>query len=100
MVAYGGVDLDNYEKSVKMKLEKLGFPNLVENMIGYVGLFKTMGMEKGINTMILALKSLSKNEIMIFIGGKKDEIAEYQKMARKNEGLLERCIFEERKVFQ
>jgi len=99
LVAYGGVDLDNYEKISKDEArKKLGLP-IGGEMIGYVGLFKTMGMEKGINTMILALKSLSKNEIMIFIGGKKDEIAEYQKMA-KNEGLLERCIFEERKAFQ
>ena len=99
LVAYGGVDLDNYKNISKEEArKKLGLPTNGE-MIGYVGLFKTMGMEKGISAMILALKNLSKNEIMLFIGGKKDEIAGYQKMA-KNEGLLERCVFEERKNFQ
>ena len=99
MVAYGGVDIDNYRCVDKNEARKtLNLP-ADKNIIGYVGLFKTMGMEKGINTMIESLKNLNENEIMIFIGGKDEEIKEYKKIAKEN-GVLERCIFEGRKDFK
>ena len=98
LVAYGGVDLDNYKKIDKNEARKILNLPIDKNIISYVGLFKTMSMEKGINTMILALKNLSKNEIMLFIGGKNEEIKEYKKLAKEN-GVLDRCIFEGRKDF-
>ena len=99
LVAYGGVDIDNYRCVDKNEARKtLNLP-ADKNIIGYVGLFKTMGMEKGINTMIESLKNLNENEIMIFIGGKDEEIKEYKKIAKEN-GVLERCIFEGRKDFK
>ena len=98
LVAYGGVDLDNYKKIDKNEARKILNLPIDKNIISYVGLFKTMSMEKGINTMILALKNLNKNEIMLFIGGKNEEIKEYKKLAKEN-GVLDRCIFEGRKDF-
>lgn len=98
-VAYGGVNLDAYKNIGKDEARKrLNLPN-DRVLIGYVGLFKTMGMEKGINTMIESLKNLSDNAIMVFIGGKDEEVAEYKKLAQEN-GVLDRCIFEGRKDFK
>ncbi len=99
MVAYGGVDIDNYKNIDKNEARKILNLPTDKNIVGYVGLFKTMGMEKGIGTMIESLKNLSENEIMVFIGGKNEEITEYKKRAQKN-GVLERCIFEGRKGFK
>jgi len=99
LIAYGGVNPDNYKNIDKNEARKILNLPIDKNIVGYVGLFKTMGMEKGINTMIESLKSLSENEIMVFIGGKNEEIAEYKKGAQEN-GVLERCIFEDRKDFQ
>lgn len=97
-VAYGGVNLDAYKNIGKDEARKrLNLPN-DRVLIGYVGLFKTMGMEKGINTMIESLKNLSDNAIMVFIGGKDKEILEYKKRAEEM-GVLKRCVFEGRKNF-
>ena len=99
MVVYGGVDIDNYRHIDKNEARKILNLPADKNIVGYVGLFKTMGMEKGISAMIESLKNLSENEIMIFIGGKDEEIREYKKLAQEN-GVLERCIFEGRKDFK
>ena len=99
LVAYGGVDLDNYKNIDKNEARKILNLPVDKNIVGYVGLFKTMGMEKGINTMILSLKNLSEKVIMVFIGGKDEEITEYKKLAFEN-GVLEKCIFEGRKDFK
>ena len=99
LAAYGGVDLDNYEKIDKNKTRKILNLPLDKNVVGYVGFFKTMGMEKGIVTMIKSLVFLDENVLMVFVGGKKEEILEYKKIANEN-GVLKRCFFEERKNFQ
>ena len=99
LVAYGGIDLDNYKSINKNEArKKLNLP-IDKKIIGYVGLFKTMGMEKGIGVMIEALKNINDNAIMIFVGGKDEEIAEYKRIA-KEKGVLEKCFFEGRKNFQ
>lgn len=99
LVAYGGIDMDKYKNIDKNEARKILNLPLGKNIVGYVGLFKTMGMEKGINTMIQSLKNSSEDVIMVFIGGKNEEIAEYKKLAREN-GVLDRCIFEGRKDFK
>jgi len=55
-----------------------------------------MGMEKGIAAMIKSLKFMDKNTLMLFVGGRPDEISEYKKLAGQ-EGVLNSCLFEERK---
>ena len=80
--------MDNYKNIDKNEARKILNLPVDKNIVGYVGLFKTMGMEKGINTMILSLKNLSEKVIMVFIGGKDEEITEYKKLAFEN-GVLE-----------
>lgn len=90
---YGGVDLDGYVSPgnpVALK-KQLGLP-FDKTLVGYVGLFKTMGMEKGLKTMIEAVTKLDMNKIMVFVGGKEEEIMEYKHYAVKF-GVAERCIF-------
>ena len=98
-VAYGGIDLDNYKNIDKSEAKRILKLPLNKKIISYIGLFKTMGMEKGINTMILALKNLSEDVIMAFIGGKDEEILEYKILAKEN-GVLGRCVFEGLKDFK
>lgn len=90
---YGGVAVDKYKRHInKIKLrEKLHLPK-DKKLIGYIGLFTTMGMEKGISTMIDALKYLPPDNIMVFIGGKLNEIEKYQTYAKSKE-VSDRCFF-------
>lgn len=90
---YGGVALENYKSPVsKIELrKKLGLPQ-EKILIGYVGLFTTMSLEKGISTMIDSLRELDDNYIMVFVGGKKDEIERYKKYAN-SKNVSNRCIF-------
>lgn len=98
-VVYGGIDLENYPFLEKMTTRQMvSFP-LDKKIIGYVGFFKTMGMEKGIRTMIDALKLLSSDYIMAFIGGTTEEIEEYNLYAQ-TQGVANRCIFIGRQSFK
>jgi len=80
LTAYGGVDLslfkvDESREDLRRRLE------LPEKsfLVGYIGLYKTMGLPKGIDTMIDATALLQgKNITMVFVGGKPDEITEYK----------------------
>jgi SAM-dependent methyltransferase len=92
-VIYGAVDTKAYEGEIdKNKLrEELQLP-VDKFLVGYVGLYLTMGMEKGISTMIESLKFLDKDCLMVFVGGKPKEIEMYQELAR-DKGVLDRCIF-------
>ena len=56
-----------------------------------------MGMEKGIITMIKSLVFLDENVLMVFVGGKKEEILEYKKIANEN-GVL-KDVFLRREKF-
>ncbi|MFA4831563.1 MAG: glycosyltransferase family 4 protein [Patescibacteria group bacterium] len=90
---YGGVDLANYAETVdRMELRKKFVLPLDKNLIGYVGLFKTMGMEKGLKTMIEAATKLEIDKMMVFVGGKAEELTEYKNYADQL-GVAEKCIF-------
>ncbi len=95
LVAPNGVDLKKV-KSQKSKLkikEELGLP-LGGKIIGYVGQLKTMGMEKGIDVLIKALKNLresSLSTILCLVGGQRSDILEYKKMVRQM-GLSEKEV--------
>lgn len=92
-VAYGGVDEKLFEvQEDKNSLRaRLSLPE-GKKLIGYVGFFKTLGMSKGIDTMIRALVDLGDDYHMVFVGGKQDEIDFYTSFA-KQQGVLDRCIF-------
>lgn len=90
--AYGGVDLESFRPEEKRLIRReLGLP---ENdfLVGYAGYFLTMGMEKGLSTMIFALKNLPPKYVMVFVGGKFEEMELYKKEAEDN-GVLDRCLF-------
>ncbi|MFA4818168.1 MAG: glycosyltransferase family 4 protein [Parcubacteria group bacterium] len=93
LTVYGGVDPVNYAGALDRTAlrKKLALPD-GQHLIGYVGLFKTMGMEKGLKTMIEATTKLAENNIMVFVGGKEAELSEYKKYAEKLD-VAERCIF-------
>jgi glycosyltransferase involved in cell wall biosynthesis len=95
---YGGVDLEKFKDMEKSAARmELGLPT-DKKLIGYIGLFKTMGMEKGISTMIESLKYLPEDFEMVFAGGKEDEIEHYKKIA-DGLGVAVRCIFAGRMDF-
>lgn len=92
LVAYGGVNLNDYQglnqgqARIDLKLP----PD--KKLIGYIGLFKTMGMEKGIKTMIAALPYLSSDIMMVFVGARPGQGAEYEDYA-KGLGVESKCLF-------
>lgn len=89
--AYGGVNIDLYADSHYVERSVLGLPEK-KVVIGYIGYFKTFGLEKGIPTMIRALTLLPNNFAMAFVGGKDTEIQEYTDLA-VSLGVKEKCFF-------
>jgi len=93
---YGGVSLRDYPRmNDKSALrDSLGLPRH-KFLVGYVGLFTTLGMDKGLGMMIEALKETrgkTKDCLMVFVGGKPEEISRYKSVA-KEFGVTEQCIF-------
>ncbi len=96
LVAYGGIDLGKYESTDKNDArDKLRLPK-DKKIVTYAGFFKTMGMEKGIRTMIASLPNLPDEVAMLFVGGKDSEILEYKAYAEMM-SVADRCIFVGRK---
>ncbi|PIR74187.1 MAG: hypothetical protein COU35_03965 [Candidatus Magasanikbacteria bacterium CG10_big_fil_rev_8_21_14_0_10_47_10] len=52
-------------------------------IIGYMGRFKTLEMDKGIADILSALKQLDSNVMFLAVGGKKRHREEYQQMAEE-----------------
>ncbi len=61
---------------------KLGLP-ADKKLIGYIGMLKTMGMGKGIDTALEALKILDNSFELILVGGNKEDIEQYKKIAEE-----------------
>lgn len=88
LVAYGGVSLEKFnttnearDDSVKELRMKLRLPSDAY-LVAYVGFYKTLGMEKGLDIMIEALCHIQDESVhMVFVGGKVEEIEEYKKLA-------------------
>ncbi len=99
LVAYGGVDKSLFDSKSNRSgyRRKLGLPEDAF-LVGYVGAFKCMGMDKGIITMIKALPFLDKKIMMVFVGAVRQEIDEYMLLAEK-EGVKDRSIFVRRQPF-
>jgi glycosyltransferase involved in cell wall biosynthesis len=96
LVAYGGIDLELYTEMSKSEARITTHLPQDKKIVAYVGFFKTMGMEKGIRTMIESLTTLPEEVVMLFVGGKDDEISEYRTYA-DTLGVTIRCIFVGRK---
>jgi len=91
IVVADGVDLEAFnavnQSKEELKIE-LGLPAGLsaptgDFLVGYIGRFKTLEMEKGIKTMIEALPLLEKDIKMVFVGGEESEIKEYKNLANR-----------------
>jgi glycosyltransferase involved in cell wall biosynthesis len=84
LVSPDGVDLEKFKiPNSKFKIrEELGLPK-DKILIGYVGMFKTVDMEKGVDVAIQSLKFLNENCVLILVGGKKEDIEFYKKQAEE-----------------
>ncbi|MDO8676883.1 MAG: glycosyltransferase family 4 protein [Candidatus Azambacteria bacterium] len=95
LVAPDAVDLAAFnvtgDDKEELRLE-LGLPGKDSFLIGYVGKFKTLGMEKGIKTMIEALSFLYKETKMVFVGGEEPEIKYYKAIANRF-NVATQCVF-------
>lgn len=96
-VIYGGVDPEPFKGPLLTGRDELGLPSGF--LVGYVGMFKTMGREKGLKTMMDALALLSPEIRMIFVGGSPEEITEYRTYATM-QGVAGRCTFLERQTYE
>lgn len=90
-VVYGGVENDSYTLAGTMRREGLSLPG-DKQLVAYVGNFKTLGKEKGVNTMLEALQHLPDSVYMVFVGGTCEEIQEYRVYAEQLE-VQGRCIW-------
>ncbi|MEO8637389.1 MAG: glycosyltransferase family 4 protein [Candidatus Taylorbacteria bacterium] len=68
-------------------------------LVGYVGLFKTIGMEKGIGTMIESIRFAKMPITYVFVGGTGEEIKEYLEYA-ESQGVQDRCLFVSRQEYE
>ncbi len=93
LVSPDAVDLGKFSLNLSKSQARaeLGLPADL-NLVGYVGMLKTMDMEKGIDTAISALIFLPSNTRLVLVGGHKDDIASYQQFAA-GLGLSERVKF-------
>jgi len=101
ITAYGGVSLEPFlvagEKTKESLKDELSLPR-DRFLVGYVGGFRAVGLEKGIDTMIRALPYLPSDMSMVFVGGIEKYIEEYKELARTLE-VSDRCIFIRKQPF-
>lgn len=85
IVASDAVDLEFFESVSANKEELRNELNLPKDsfIVGYVGKFKTLEMEKGIVVMLEALLMVDKDVKMIFVGGEESEITSYKALANR-----------------
>ena len=93
LVAHDGVDLEEFD-IVLSKEEARKRLGLTQNkiLLGYVGQFKTMGMEKGIDVAIKSLKLLLDHINLVLVGGDNEGI-DFYKEASIRENLKDQVIF-------
>jgi len=93
LVAHDGVDLEEFDMGLSKEeaRKKLGLPQN-KILLGYVGQFKTMGMEKGIDLAFEALRRLPENIVLVLVGGEEKDIKFYKDLSR-DKNLDQRIIF-------
>ena len=67
----------NIDMSKEKAREKLGLPQN-KKILGYMGRFKTMEMDKGVSDILRALIKLSEDIIFVAVGGSKKDIKFYE----------------------
>ena len=85
-VAHDGVDLAQFAISTSKEEARrnLGLP-LERPIIGFIGRFETMGMEKGIPELIQAMSHITSNShspLLVCVGGPMEAVSGYSKVAR------------------
>jgi glycosyltransferase involved in cell wall biosynthesis len=94
IVSPDGVNLSLFDipLSKEEAREKLNLPKN-KKLVGYVGMFRTLGMEKGVDVLIKAFAGLKeKNSLLVLVGGYKDDIDFYKNMSEKL-GISDRVVF-------
>lgn len=86
LAAFNAITGDKDDLKIELGFSKDDF------LVGYVGRFKTLGMEKGIKTMIESLPILGKDVKMVFVGGEEPEIKDYKIFANRFNALPQ-CVF-------
>ena len=96
IVASDAVDLEFFDTVNSNKDELRDELNLPKDsfIVGYVGKFKTLEMEKGIAIMLEALPMVDKDIKMIFVGGEESEINSYKALANRFNVYSQALFFE------
>ena len=79
-----GVDIKDFDIDISKKdaRSKLKLP-VDKTLVGYVGMLRTMDMDKGIDIALHSIKELEKDVILILVGGNEEDIKYYQDLAVK-----------------
>lgn len=82
LVSSDGVKLEKFDIDLSQieAREKLGLPK-DKKLIGYVGAFRTLGMEKGLDIAIQSMTKLSQGVTLVLVGGHPADIEYYGKMS-------------------
>lgn len=93
LVSPDAVDLEEFDIDISKEAarRKLDLP-LQKKLIGYIGMLKTMGMEKGIDISIKTLDNLPANVCLVIVGGSKEDIEYYRNFSQKR-NLEDRVLF-------
>jgi glycosyltransferase involved in cell wall biosynthesis len=93
LVAPDGVKIEKFDVDFTQTeaREKLNLPKN-KKLIGYVGAFRTLGMEKGLDIAIKAMKLISGDGVLVLVGGHSADIIHYTKLVEEL-GLKNRVIF-------
>lgn len=93
LVAPDAVDLILFDPNISKDeaRKRLGLPG-DSPIVGYMGRLKTMGMEKGLTTILDALKQLPNPPLLLAVGGANEDRAEYQEAANVRH-LKEKTLF-------
>ncbi len=87
LVAHDAVDLDEFvvsESKIELR-EKLDLP-VEKSIVGYIGRFQTMGMEKGVPELVKSMKHLVANNpenppLLLCVGGPMELVDNYLRTA-------------------
>ncbi len=93
IVAPDAVDLEAFDLRVTQSEARAELSLPADKiLIGYAGMLRTMGMEKGVESALRSLVSLSEEKMLLVVGGHKSEVEFYAGMA-KDLGVSARVIF-------
>jgi len=93
LVQPNGVDIKSFNINIDKEeaRKKIGLP-LNKTLLGYVGMLKTMGMEKGVGIALETLRYLEKDINLILVGGNGEDMRYYKNIAKKH-NVQNRVVF-------